>query len=107
MAKPSLEQSKTAIPKELERGYQVFIVHGELSKKKVVKMREIRAQAIGSLVTIRGIVVKSSDVKPQMQVAVYVCDVCGFEVYQVIGQNKFNPLLECPADKCKTNKIKG
>jgi len=25
-------------------------------------------------------------VKPQMEVAVYVCDMCGFEVYQVIGQ---------------------
>ena len=48
-------------------------------------MREIKAHTIGSLVTIRGIVVRVSDVKPQMQVAVYVCDVCGFEVYQVIG----------------------
>lgn len=44
-------------------------------------MREIKATSIGSLVTIRGIVVRASDVKPQMQVAVYVCDVCGFEVY--------------------------
>jgi DNA replication licensing factor MCM7 len=42
-----------------------------------------------------------------MQVAVYVCDVCGFEVYQVIGQRQFNPLLECPADKCKINRTKG
>jgi len=64
----------------------LFIVHGENSKKQIAKMREIKAQSIGSLVTIKGIVVRASDVKPQMQVAVYVCDVCGFEVYQVIGQ---------------------
>ena len=42
-----------------------------------------------------------------MQVADYVCDVCGFEVYQVINQKQFNPLIECPSDKCKTNKVKG
>jgi len=64
----------------------LFIVHGENSKKQIAKMREIKAQSIGSLVTIKGIVVRASDVKPQMQVAVYVCDVCGFEVYQVVGQ---------------------
>ena len=64
----------------------MFIVHGENSKKQIAKMREIKAQSIGSLVTIKGIVVRASDVKPQMQVAVYVCDVCGFEVYQVVGQ---------------------
>lgn len=29
-------------------------------------MREIKAQQIGSLVSIKGIVVRASDVKPQM-----------------------------------------
>ena len=42
-----------------------------------------------------------------MEVAVYVCDMCGFEVYQVIGQKQFNPLVECPSEKCVQNKIKG
>ena len=74
-------KSKATIPKELERTYQVYIVPGELTKKSVWRMRDIKAQAIGSLVTVKGIVVRASDVKPQMQVAVYVCDVCGFEVY--------------------------
>jgi len=48
-------------------------------------MRETKANLIGSLLNIKGIVVRASDVKPQMQVAVYVCDMCGFEVYQVIS----------------------
>ena len=79
------EAMKATIPKELERDYQVLIVHGESSKKSLHKMREIKGHQIGSLVTVRGIVVRASDVKPQVQVAVYVCDTCGFEVYQVIG----------------------
>lgn len=98
---------KASIPKELDRIYQIVLVPGELSKKHVAKMREIKAQQIGSLVTIKGVVVRASDVKPQMEVAVYVCDMCGFEVYQVIGQKQFNPLVECPSEKCVQNKIKG
>jgi DNA replicative helicase MCM subunit Mcm2 (Cdc46/Mcm family) len=52
------------IPKELERAYQVMIVYGEFSKKSIVRLRDLKAPAIGSLATIRGVVVRSSDVKP-------------------------------------------
>lgn len=69
-------------------------------------MRETKANLIGSLINIRGIVVRASDVKPQMKVAVYVCDACGFEVYQVISQKIFMPLVECPG-KCKDNRTGG
>lgn len=82
----SLDASnKSMIPKELERNYQCVIVPGEFSKKSICKMREIRAEQIGSLVSIRGIVTRASDVKPLMKVAVYACDACGYEVYQIIN----------------------
>ena len=58
------QSDKPDLPRELERSYQVYIVHGENSKKKVVKMRDARANMIGSLLNIRGIVVRASDVKP-------------------------------------------
>jgi len=32
------------IPKELERSFQLVLVPGEMGKKAVVKMREIKAQ---------------------------------------------------------------
>jgi hypothetical protein len=35
---------KASIPKELDRIYQIVLVPGELSKKHVSKMREIKAQ---------------------------------------------------------------
>lgn len=44
-------------------------------------MRDIKANNIGSIITLRGIVTRASDVKPCMQVAVYVCDACGVENY--------------------------
>lgn len=37
----------------------------------------------------------------------YACDVCGFEVYQVVNTREFNPKVECPSNKCVTNQTKG
>lgn len=81
---------------------------GANSKKKTfVKMREIKANAVGALVTVKGIVTRCSDVKPCMQVAVYACDACGFEVYHVINSKTFTPKVECPSQKCVKNMVKG
>jgi DNA replicative helicase MCM subunit Mcm2 (Cdc46/Mcm family) len=44
----------------------------------------VKASNIGQLVKISGIVTRCSDVKPLMQVAVYTCEECGFEIYQVL-----------------------
>ena len=65
------------------------------AKKTFVKMREIKSNSVGGLVTVKGIVTRCSDVKPCMQVAVYACDACGFEVYQVINGKQFTPKVEC------------
>ena len=51
---------------------------------------------MGHLVTIRGMVVRSSDVKPFIQVATYSCDVCGSEVYDLTySKREFVPLKVC------------
>lgn len=70
-------------------------------------MREIKSEQIGNLVTVKGIVTRAADVKPCLQVAVYACDVCGFEVYQIVNTREFNPKVECPSSKCKLNQTKG
>lgn len=100
-------QNKNNIPPELERQFTVIITPGENAKPAISKMREIKANSIGSLVTIKGIVTRASDVKPQMQVAVYTCEACGMEVYQVVHNKEFTPTVECPSAKCVKNNIKG
>lgn len=57
--------------------------------------------------TIRGIVVRATEIKPMMQVATYTCDQCGAETYQPIGSTAFMPLLMCPAEDCRVNKSGG
>ena len=53
------------------------------SKATALTIRQVKASNIGQLVKISGIVTRCSDVKPLMQVAVYTCEECGFEIYQV------------------------
>lgn len=59
------------------------------SKGRPSTLREVKASNIGQLVKISGIVTRCSDVKPLMQVAVYTCEECGFEIYQVINKQNF------------------
>eukprot|EP00980_Cylindrotheca_fusiformis_P016394 scaffold4887_cov118-Cylindrotheca_fusiformis.AAC.4 len=65
--------------------------------KTGVSLRHVRAKSMGRLVTITGMVVRASDVKPHCHVATYSCDDCGAELYQVLqGQREFMPQRNCP-----------
>lgn len=67
-----------------------------------LSLRNVRSKSMGHLVTITGMIVRASEVKPSLVVAAYACDACGVEVYQVI-QNKreFMPQRTCPSPHCK------
>lgn len=94
-----------AFPPSLLRRYEVNIVPP--TKLKCVSLREVRADKIGSLVKITGIVTRASDVKPMVSVATYTCDKCGFEIYQEVASRSFMPLMQCPTEQCVSNRSKG
>ncbi|KAH9609126.1 hypothetical protein KSS87_004492 [Heliosperma pusillum] len=93
------------MPAEIKRFYEVYIRAS--SKERPFTIREVKASYIGQLVRISGIVTRCSDVKPLMQVAVYTCEDCGFEIYQEVTARVFMPLFECPSKRCKLNNTKG
>ncbi|KAH9730759.1 DNA replication licensing factor MCM7 [Citrus sinensis] len=93
------------MPPEIKRYYEVYIRAS--SKGRPFSIREVKASYIGQLVRISGIITRCSDVKPLMQVAVYTCEECGFEIYQEVTARVFMPLFECPSQRCKINKTKG
>ena len=97
---------KNSLPPELERQYTLIITPGT-AKLPHVNLREIKANSIGALVCVQGIVTRCSDVKPAMQVAVYACEACGNEVYQTVHGREFTPLSQCPSQKCQKNQVKG
>jgi DNA replication licensing factor MCM7 len=94
-----------AFPPELMRRYEVAFKLG--SDVKSLAVRDVKAESIGKLVNIRGIVTRATEVKPMIQVATYTCDQCGAETYQTVASTSFTPLLMCPSEDCRVNKSGG
>lgn len=74
---------------------------------ETIPLRTLGAKLIGKYVSVKGIVTRCSDVRSEIQVATYVCDKCGFEVYQEVTSSQFMPLITCPSKVCKLNKMHG
>lgn len=50
-------------------------------------IRDVKAEYVGKLVTVRGVVTRCTEVKPMMVVATYTCDHCGAETYQPVSHH--------------------
>lgn len=74
---------------------------------KAHSVRDIKAEKIGKLVTVRGIVTRTTEVMPLVVVATYTCDQCGAETYQPVQSMSFMPQQSCPSDDCRVNKSGG
>lgn len=68
---------------------ELYVCFSEVNFKdfdtaKGYSVRDIKADKIGKLVTVRGIVTRCSDVMPLLVVATYTCDQCGAETFQPV-----------------------
>ncbi|XP_078390033.1 DNA replication licensing factor MCM7 [Cetorhinus maximus] len=100
-----VHDAQNQYPQELLRRFEVYFKPPSTAKPKVI--RDVKADSIGKLVTVRGIVTRVTEVKPMMVVATYTCDQCGAETYQPIQSPSFMPLIMCPSRECQTNKSGG
>ncbi|KAJ9195652.1 hypothetical protein DTO164E3_6728 [Paecilomyces variotii] len=100
-------------PPELTRRYTLnfkpLTPSGSSSDRssKALAVRNVRGEHLGSLITVRGITTRVSDVKPAVEINAYTCDRCGCEVFQPITTKQFIPMTECPSAECKKNNSKG
>ncbi|KAI6244186.1 DNA replication licensing factor MCM7 [Aphelenchoides fujianensis] len=92
---PPQEDPRRKYPPELMRRFEVYFVKASLSKPLAV--REVRAEHVGQLISMRGVVIRATDVKPVISVATYTCDTCGSETYQVVSTRHFQPVIDCPS----------
>jgi len=93
-------------PPQLMRRFEVGFVDPK-ARYKAVAVRDVKANQIGKLVSVKGIVTRATEVKPQLEVATYTCDRCGSEIFQPIGGPSFKPLTDCLAKECTENKSGG
>ncbi|KAI1305937.1 DNA replication licensing factor mcm7-B [Halotydeus destructor] len=96
---------KNHYPAQLMRRFEVYF--SPLQQSKALSVRQVKATHIGKLVTMKGIVVRTTEVKPMITVATYTCDQCGAETYQPINGPSFFPLEKCESEACRTNKSNG
>lgn len=95
------------IPVASHRTFDVAIVYGPNAKIKPVAISDLKADNIGSLVIVKAIVVRASEVKPEISVATFACDVCGCENYLEVLDNNYRPLDKCTSKKCVENRVNG
>ncbi|XP_038070926.1 DNA replication licensing factor mcm7-A-like isoform X2 [Patiria miniata] len=100
-----MSDARNQFPPELMRRYEIYFKVP--SQQKALSIRDVKADKIGKLASVRGIVTRCTEVKPMMTVATYTCDQCGAETYQPIGSPTFMPLLMCPSQACQANKSGG
>jgi len=93
------------IPAALLRRFEVLMK--PQSSDNVIPVREVMAEHIGSLINLKGIVTRCTEVKPMLQVATYTCDKCGVETYQPVTKFSFMPLQTCPGEDCRVNRSGG
>jgi len=76
------------------------------SEYKKIRIRDIRSEDIGTLISIEGLVLKATEVRPKILEAVFECPFCGhiFSVGQN-GRNFINP-FECESCERKTPNFK-
>ncbi|GMF42535.1 unnamed protein product [Phytophthora fragariaefolia] len=102
---PAAASTANIFPPALMRRFEVHLVPGV--KMKAVPIREVKAAKVGALVRIKGMVTRVSTVKPLLTVATYTCEACAYEVYQEVKARQFNPLTQCPSERCQTNQAQG
>eukprot|EP01028_Stygiella_incarcerata_P001710 TRINITY_DN1314_c0_g1_i1.p1 TRINITY_DN1314_c0_g1~~TRINITY_DN1314_c0_g1_i1.p1 ORF type:complete len:756 (+),score=209.29 TRINITY_DN1314_c0_g1_i1:252-2270(+) len=87
------EIAVNALPPSLRRRFRVIF---RPLVEKPLSVRQVSAKDVGHLVSLKAVVVRCTDVRPEVAVATYTCDQCGFEVYQEVVGMTFKRLNECP-----------
>ena len=107
------EDAGAIFPPELLRRYELSFrpvrpsadphSHGA----KPMAIRAVKGEHLGNLITVRGIAIRTSDVKPAVTVNAYACDRCGHQVFQPVTGRTFTPIAICPTEDCQKNQSKG
>jgi len=98
-------QVPNAVEKALCRRYEIQIK--PRNKTKPCGLREVNAASVGKYVTMEGIITRVQSVKPQVEVAAFMCEVCGQESHQMVSGEAYMPIVVCQAEQCKNNRTNG
>ncbi|KAI8927057.1 MCM2/3/5 family-domain-containing protein [Entophlyctis helioformis] len=98
--------SNAMFPPALTRRYSLYF-KPRAKMSKGVSVRDIKADSVGKMIRVKGMVTRVSNVKPLATVVTYSCDNCGHEIFQEVVSQNVSPLAVCTSATCKTNNVKG
>uniref|UniRef100_A0A915DSI2 DNA replication licensing factor MCM7 n=1 Tax=Ditylenchus dipsaci TaxID=166011 RepID=A0A915DSI2_9BILA len=101
----SHDEMRKKYPPELMRRYEIYFKTRDLVKP--LPVRELKASCVGKLVSVRGVCIRSTEVKPLANVITYTCDACGNETYQPVAGQSYTPAFNCPSRDCVESKANG
>lgn len=70
---------------------------------RVVNMRELDPSDLDKLITIKGLIIRVSNIVPDMRVAFFVCSVCGNSLTVESIRGNISEPARCPRDGCGAN----
>ena len=79
---------------EFEQNEQIIQVR-PYNLKKVYQIRELDPSHIDKLITLKGIVIRTSDTVPEMKEACFVCSRCGKEEFKFIERGRITEPEHC------------
>ena len=94
-------------PARLTRRYCLYFKPLTTDQDKSLSVRQVKGKHVGHYITLRGIVTRVSDVKPNVLVVAYTCDKCGYEIFQEVNSRVFTPLTTCNSPICSADNVKG
>ena len=101
--KAALTILKMKQPKHYEEVSEIY-VHFSYPAGYALKLREISAQYINKLISLKGLLTRTSQVYPMISKATFKCNTCGM-VYKIPQSGlKLRKPNECVSDVCKGKK---
>lgn len=68
-----------------------------------INMRELNPEDIDQLVAVKGLVIRSSNIIPDMRTAFFRCFICGYSLTVDNFRGKITPPSKCPQEECKAS----
>ena len=73
---------------------------GYYNMPAINKIRDLKVQCLGRLMSIHGTVTRTTEVKPELLEGAFKCQECGEVKTGVEQQFKFTEPVKCKSDKC-------
>jgi len=96
IAEDSLKQID--LPSELKLRVRFF----NLPEIREIRIRNLRAEHIGKLIVVDGMVRRASEVRPEVSEAIFQCPQCGEKMTVIQSGTMLNPPFQC--DRCDNTK---